>query len=151
MTSGIQLTRPSQHTHTHRCILIISYTCIHIHTYTHIYTYTLIYMPAHTHTFIHIITKKTRIHTHIHSLTCAYTHTHLRPLTAFTHLIMEGMYISMKRHLSDKHPIHRLLAPHFNDLIAINALVYHRCMGGDKDFAKQRWFTPYLSYVIILI
>jgi arachidonate 5-lipoxygenase len=39
----------------------------------------------------------------------------------FTHLIMEGFAICTQRNLSSDHPVHKLLAPHFLYLIAINS------------------------------
>ena len=39
----------------------------------------------------------------------------------FTHLLMEGVVVSMHRQISQTHPIFKLLAPHFLYLIAINS------------------------------
>ncbi|KAH3775251.1 hypothetical protein DPMN_176651 [Dreissena polymorpha] len=38
----------------------------------------------------------------------------------FTHIVMEGFVIAVHRHLSQSHPVFKLLAPHFLYLIAIN-------------------------------
>ncbi|XP_052077176.1 allene oxide synthase-lipoxygenase protein-like [Mytilus californianus] len=39
-----------------------------------------------------------------------------------THLLMEGVNISMHRNLSSRHPVYKLLAPHFHYTLAINEL-----------------------------
>ncbi|CAL4102967.1 unnamed protein product, partial [Meganyctiphanes norvegica] len=38
-----------------------------------------------------------------------------------THLLMEGIVIATKRHLSPSHPLYKLMAPHFLYLLAINS------------------------------
>jgi len=43
----------------------------------------------------------------------------------YTHLLMESVCVTTHRHLSPLHPIHRLLAPHFLFLPAVNASVIH--------------------------
>lgn len=39
----------------------------------------------------------------------------------FTHLLMEGVSIATKRHLSPSHPVYKLLAPHMLFLVSVNA------------------------------
>ncbi|WAQ94822.1 LOX5-like protein [Mya arenaria] len=53
----------------------------------------------------------------------------------FTHIIMEGFVIATHRHLSQSHPIFKLLAPHFLYLIAINHRAVETLMnpGGHID------------------
>ncbi|VDM33300.1 unnamed protein product [Hydatigera taeniaeformis] len=37
-----------------------------------------------------------------------------------THLILEGVYVSLRRNLAQSHPIYQLLAPHFRSFLAVN-------------------------------
>ncbi|VDN37730.1 unnamed protein product [Dibothriocephalus latus] len=36
------------------------------------------------------------------------------------HLLLESIYVSMRRNLAQSHPIYQLLAPHFRSLLAVN-------------------------------
>ncbi|BHF71584.1 Arachidonate 5-lipoxygenase [Sparganum proliferum] len=38
-----------------------------------------------------------------------------------THLLLESIYVSMRRNLAQSHPIYQLLAPHFRSLLAVNS------------------------------
>lgn len=46
----------------------------------------------------------------------------------FTHLLMDGVSVCMHRNLSDRHPIYKLLLPHFQYMHAIN-LNAHKLLG----------------------
>ncbi|PAA67451.1 hypothetical protein BOX15_Mlig014613g1 [Macrostomum lignano] len=37
------------------------------------------------------------------------------------HLILEGIYVTMRKNLSQSHPLYQMLAPHFRHLLAVNA------------------------------
>nr|CDS23211.1 arachidonate 5 lipoxygenase [Echinococcus granulosus] len=37
-----------------------------------------------------------------------------------THLILEGVYVSLRRNLAQSHPVYQLLAPHFRSFLAVN-------------------------------
>ncbi len=37
-----------------------------------------------------------------------------------TQLILEGIYVSLRRNLAQSHPIFQLLAPHFRSILAVN-------------------------------
>lgn len=41
-------------------------------------------------------------------------------LKGFTHMLMDGVSVCMHRNLSDRHPIYKLLLPHFHYMHAIN-------------------------------
>lgn len=36
------------------------------------------------------------------------------------HLILEGIYVSLRRNLAQSHPVYQLLAPHFRSFLAVN-------------------------------
>ncbi|KAL7060840.1 hypothetical protein AAHC03_09266 [Spirometra sp. Aus1] len=38
-----------------------------------------------------------------------------------THLLLESIYVSMRRNLAQSHPIYQLMAPHFRSLLAVNS------------------------------
>lgn len=44
------------------------------------------------------------------------------PLKGFTHMLMDGVSVCMHRNLSDRHPIYKLLSPHFHYMHGINRL-----------------------------
>ena len=44
----------------------------------------------------------------------------LKLYLGFTHLLMDGVSVCMHRNLSDRHPIYKLLHPHFRYMHAIN-------------------------------
>ncbi|XP_052771550.1 allene oxide synthase-lipoxygenase protein-like [Mya arenaria] len=52
----------------------------------------------------------------------------------YTHLIMEGFAVAAHRHLSTSHPIFKLLAPHFLDMMAINKQGLNLLLGEGRVF-----------------
>jgi hypothetical protein len=52
---------------------------------------------------------------------CWYVHV---LFTGFTHMMMETVTVSIMRQLNVSHPLHRLMAPHFFYLLAINKYVF---------------------------
>lgn len=47
----------------------------------------------------------------------------------FTHLLMDGVSVCMHRNLSDRHPIYKLLLPHFQYMQAINLNAHNKLLG----------------------
>lgn len=48
-----------------------------------------------------------------------------------THLVIDPIVVATYRQLSDKHPLHQLLAPHFEGTLPINALAVRRLINRD--------------------
>uniref|UniRef100_A0A5K3FNG8 Arachidonate 5-lipoxygenase n=1 Tax=Mesocestoides corti TaxID=53468 RepID=A0A5K3FNG8_MESCO len=48
---------------------------------------------------------------------------HLVAGRLLNHLILEGIYVSLRRNLAQSHPIYQLLAPHFRSLLAVNSKI----------------------------
>ncbi|XP_071966226.1 polyunsaturated fatty acid 5-lipoxygenase-like [Antedon mediterranea] len=52
----------------------------------------------------------------------------------FIYFILESVAVTMHRHLSLSHPLHRLLAPHLQDVMATNSQVINKLIGSNGTF-----------------
>lgn len=64
-------------------------------------------------------------------------------LTGFTHLLMDGVSVCMHATLSYRHPIYKLLRPHFQYMHAINEWVHYHLLARSicVSYRNQRIFV----------
>jgi arachidonate 15-lipoxygenase len=60
-----------------------------------------------------------------------------------THLVIDPIVVSTYRQLSDKHPLHQLLAPHFEGTLPINALAVRRLI--NRDGKVEQLLAPQIE------
>jgi arachidonate 15-lipoxygenase len=60
-----------------------------------------------------------------------------------THLVIDPIVVATYRQLSDKHPLHQLLAPHFEGTLPINALAVRRLI--NRDGKVEQLLAPQIE------